>query len=166
MDKHYLSVLVENHTGVLARISSLFCQRGFNIDSLTVSATDNPEISRVTIVSSGDFASFQQIRRQTAKLVETKAIFPLNLRTSLLRELLLIKLRSNDEVLEKINELAHTYKAEILDVSVGSVVLELTGEPERVDCFLKSLSGLEVLEMCRTGVTAMERGEVSYLLDE
>ena len=92
MDKHYLSVLVANHAGVLARISSLFCQRGFNIDSLTVSATDNPEISRITIVTTGDEASFRQLRKQTEKLIETKALFPLNLRTSLLRELLLIKL--------------------------------------------------------------------------
>ena len=166
MEKHYLSVLVANHAGVLARISSLFCQRGFNIDSLTVSATDNPEISRVTIVTSGDEASFRQIRKQTAKLIETKALFPLNLRTSLLRELLLIKLRSNEEVRGKINELANVYKAKVIDVSVSSIVLELTGEPERVDEFLNSLSGIEILEMCRTGVTAMERGEVSYLIEE
>lgn len=166
MEKHYLSVLVANHAGVLARISSLFCQRGFNIDSLTVSATDNPEISRVTIVTSGDEASFRQIRKQTAKLIETKALFPLNLRTSLLRELLLIKLRSNDETIGKINELAKVYKAKVIDVSVSSIVLELTGEPERVDEFLNSLSGIEILEMCRTGVTAMERGEVSYLIEE
>ena len=166
MEKHYLSVLVANHAGVLARISSLFCQRGFNIDSLTVSATDNPEISRVTIVTSGDEASFRQIRKQTAKLIETKALFPLNLRTSLLRELLLIKLRSNDEIRCKINELANIYKAKVIDVSVSSIVLELTGEPERVDEFLNSLSGIEILEMCRTGVTAMERGEVSYLIEE
>lgn len=166
MEKHYLSVLVANHAGVLARISSLFCQRGFNIDSLTVSATDNPEISRVTIVTSGDEASFRQIRKQTAKLIETKALFPLNLRTSLLRELLLIKLRSNDEIRGKINELANVYKAKVIDVSVSSIVLELTGEPERVDEFLNSLSGIEILEMCRTGVTAMERGEVSYLIEE
>ena len=106
MEKHYLSVLVANHAGVLARISSLFCQRGFNIDSLTVSATDNPEISRITIVTTGDEASFRQVRKQTEKLIETKALFPLNLRTSLLRELLLIKLRSNQETRQKIEEIA------------------------------------------------------------
>lgn len=166
MQKKYLSVLVENHAGVLARVSSLFCQRGFNIESLTVSATDNPEISRITIVSSGDEASFRQIIKQTAKLIETRAIFPLNLRTSLLRELLMIKLRINEENRGRINEIAHAFKAETIDVSVGSIVLELTGEPERIDSFLNSLSGFEILEMCRTGVTAMERGEVSYLLED
>lgn len=166
MQKKYLSVLVENHAGVLARVSSLFCQRGFNIESLTVSATDNPEISRITIVSSGDEASFRQIIKQTAKLIETRAIFPLNLRTSLLRELLMIKLRINEENRGRINEIAHEFKAETIDVSVGSIVLELTGEPERIDSFLNSLSGFEILEMCRTGVTAMERGEVSYLLED
>jgi acetolactate synthase-1/3 small subunit len=84
----------------------------------------------------------------------------------LLRELLLIKLRSNEEVRGKINELANVYKAKVIDVSVSSIVLELTGEPERVDEFLNSLSGIEILEMCRTCVTAMERGEVSYLIEE
>lgn len=166
MQKKYLSVLVENHAGVLARVSSLFCQRGFNIESLTVSATDNPEISRITIVSSGDEASFRQIIKQTAKLIETRAIFPLNLRTSLLRELLMIKLRTNEENRGRINEIARAFKAETIDVSVGSIVLELTGEPERIDSFLSSLSEFEILEMCRTGVTAMERGEVSYLLED
>ena len=164
MEKHYLSVLVANHAGVLARISSLFCQRGFNIDSLTVSATDNPEISRITIVTTGDEASFRQVRKQTEKLIETKALFPLNLRTSLLRELLLIKLRSNQEARQKIEEIAEKYRATIIDVSVGCTVLELTGEPERVDDFLANLDWLEIVEMCRTGVTAMERGEVTYLL--
>lgn len=166
MQKKYLSVLVENHAGVLARVSSLFCQRGFNIDSLTVSATDNPEVSRITIVSSGDEGSFRQIIKQTAKLIETKAIFPLNLRTSLLRELLLIKLCSNEENRDRIKEVAERYQATTIDVSVGSIVLELTGEPERVDAFLNSLSDVKILEMCRTGVTAMERGEVSYLLED
>ena len=164
MEKHYLSLLVENNEGVLARISSLFCQRGFNIDSLTVSATDNPEISRITIVTTGDEASFRQIRKQTEKLVETKTLFPLNLRTSLLRELLLIKLRSNTEIINKIEKLAEKNGAVVIDVSVGCVVLELTGEPEKIDKFLSKLKDFEIIEMCRTGVTAMERGEATYSL--
>ncbi len=166
MQKKYLSVLVENNAGVLARVSSLFCQRGFNIDSLTVSATDNPNISRITVMTSGDESAFRQIKKQTAKLQETKAIFPLNLRTSLLRELLLIKLRTDKETLKTVSEIARYYKAETIDVSVGSVVLELTGEPEKIDAFLEATAQFEVLEMCRTGVTAMERGEVSYLIEE
>ena len=165
MEKHYLSVLVANHAGVLARISSLFCQRGFNIDSLTVSATDNPEISRITIVTMGDEASFRQIRKQTEKLIETKALFPLNLRTSLLRELLLIKLRSNNEVKDKIEEVAKKHGASVIDVSVGCIVLELTGEPDMIDAFLSKLKDFEIVEMCRTGVTAMERGEATYSLE-
>jgi len=164
MEKHYLSLLVENNEGVLARISSLFCQRGFNIDSLTVSATDNPEISRITIVTTGDESTFRQIRKQTEKLIETKAMFPLNLRTSLLRELLLIKLRSNTEIKKQIEELAEKNGAAVIDVSVGCMVLELTGEPEKIDKFLLKLKDFEIIEMCRTGVTAMERGEVTYLL--
>ena len=127
MEKHYLSVLVANHEGVLARISSLFCQRGFNIDSLTVSATDNPEISRITIVTTGDEASFRQVRMQTEKLIETKTLFPLNLRTSLLRELLLIKLRSNNEIKEKIA---------LLEEKLGGIEAELQLE-ENLSDYLK-----------------------------
>ena len=164
MEKKYISILVANHEGVLARLSSLFCQRGFNIDSLTVSATDNPEISRITIVTTGDESTFRQIRKQTEKLIETKAMFPLNLRTSLLRELLLIKLRSNTEIKKQIEELAEKNGAAVIDVSVGCMVLELTGEPEKIDKFLLKLKDFEIIEMCRTGVTAMERGEVTYLL--
>ena len=91
-------------------------------------------------------------------------MFPLNLRTSLLRELLLIKLRSNAEIKKQIEELAEKSGATVIDVSVGCMVLELTGEPEKIDKFLLKLKDFEIIEMCRTGVTAMERGEVTYLL--
>ncbi len=158
MEKKVLSVLVENHAGVLARVASLFNQRGFNIDSLTVSATDNPEVSRITIVAKGDEQSFDQIVKQTAKLIETKKIFTLNPSTSIKRELLLVKVAVDDKHIGALRETAGIFKAKIVDLSVGSMVMELTGEPDKIDGFLGVLSQYRILEMCRTGVTALERG--------
>ena len=159
MQKKVLSVLVDNHTGVLARVALLFCQRGFNIDGLTVSATNRPDTSRITIVASGDDENtYQQIIKQTGKLIETQEIFPLNPSESLFRELLLVKLRADESNRGAIREIAEIYKAKIVDLSVNSMVLELTGEPDKIDGFLAVLASYEILEMCRTGVTAIERG--------
>ena len=159
MAKKYLSVLVANHAGVLARVSSLFCQRGFNIDSLTVSATDDPTVSRITISTEGnDEDVFKQIKRQTAKLYETKAIYELDPAVSLLRELLLLKVRADANNRGELHEIATIYKAKTIDLSKESMVFELTGDPSKIDGFLKMFESYEILEMCRTGVTALERG--------
>ena len=159
MAKKYLSVLVDNHAGVLARVSSLFCQRGFNIDSLTVSATDDPTVSRITISTEGnDEDVFKQIKRQTAKLYETKAIYELDPAVSLLRELLLIKVRADKSNRGELHEIATIYKAKTIDLSKESMVFELTGDPSKIDGFLKMFESYEILEMCRTGVIALERG--------
>lgn len=157
-DKKVLSVLVENHAGVLARVASLFNQRGFNIDSLTVSATNNPEISRITIVARGGEQAFDQIIKQTGKLIETRQIFTLNPGNSLLRELLLVKISADESNIGAVREIAGIYKAKIVDLSLGSMVMELTGEPEKIDGFLDILSQYKIIEMCRTGITALERG--------
>ena len=127
MPREVLSILVDNHSGVLARVSSLFGRRGFNIDSLTVSATDDPEISRITIVVHDDVKVLEQIIKQTARLEETRAIFPLNTAHSLLRELLLVKVAADEANRTAIREIANIYKAKIIDLSIGSMVMELTG---------------------------------------
>lgn len=163
MPKKFLSVLVENNAGVLARVSSLFCRRGFNIDSLTVSATDDETVSRITITVNGDDATFNQIVRQTEKLCEVKAIFELESERSLLRELLLIKVEADERNRRTIKDIADIYKAKTVDLSPESMVMELTGEPSKIDGFLKIIEGeYKILEMCRTGVTALERGPVTY----
>lgn len=166
MDKQYLILLVENNAGVLTRVSSLFCQRGFNIDSLNVSATDNPKISRITIVSHGDDRKFRQIIRQTEKLVESKMIFSVEPSFSLLRELLLLKLEVvNDEQMKEAENLSEKYKAKIIDKSLGTAVIEFTGTPTEIDELLTDAKHFRIMEMCRTGVTALERGKVTYSLD-
>ena len=164
--QQYLILLVENNSGVLTRVSSLFCQRGFNIDSLNVSTTDNPNISRITIVSHGDDRKFRQIIGQTEKLIETKTIFAVEPSFSLLRELLLLKLDTSDGGLTKAAALAEEYGATIIDHTQGQVVLEYTGTPDEIDSLLADAKKLKISEMCRTGVTALERGKVSYTLEE
>lgn len=163
MKQKYLSVLVENNAGVLARVSALFCRRGFNIDSLTVSATDDETVSRITITVSGDDAAFKQIIRQTEKLCEVKAIFELEADSSLLRELLLIKVAADESNRRTIKDIADIYKAKTVDLSKESMVMELTGEPSKIDGFLAIIEGeYKILEMCRTGATALARGPVTY----
>ena len=156
--KEVLSVLVDNHSGVLARVASLFGRRGYNIDSLTVSATNDPHISRITIVVSGDEAVISQIISQNRKLVENRDIFALNENRSLLREILLVKLAAKESKSNDIREVADTYRAEIVDISVDHMIVELTGAPTKIDAFLEVIKEYDILEMCRTGITALERG--------
>ncbi len=162
MQKEVLSVLVDNNAGVLTRIASLFGRRGFNIDSLTVSATDDPKISRITIVVHDDAKVLEQIIKQTARLEETREIFALNAAQSLLRELLLVKVKADETNRSAIREVSDIYHAKIIDLSVESMVMELTGEPDKIDGFLDVLSSYQILEMCRTGITALERGNAHH----
>jgi len=159
MKKTYLSILVDNHEGVLARISSLFCQRGFNIDSLTVSATDDETLSRFTITTTGSEEEITQIVNQTKKLEEYEGILELNPNDSLIRELLLVKIAVDRTNRSELLELATIYKAKIIDVSQNSMVFELTGKPAKLDSYLENLSSYTIIEMCRTGATALQRGD-------
>lgn len=158
MNKQVVSLLVDNHSGVLMRVSSLFGRRGFNIESLTVSATNDPAISRITLVVQDDPAVLEQILLQTARLVETKQVFALNVSNSLLRELLLIKVKADASNRTELREISSIYKAKTIDLSPDSMVFELTGDPDKIDGFLKMLESFDILEMCRTGITALERG--------
>ncbi len=158
MNREVLSILVDNHSGVLTRITSLFGRRGFNIDSLTVSTTDNPAISRITIVVHDDETVLEQIIKQTQRLEETKDIFVLDGK-SLLRELLLVKVEASEQTRAAIREIAMVYHAKIIDLSRTSMVMELTGEPDKIDAFLNVLNPYRIIEMCRTGITALSRGD-------
>jgi len=166
MPKKVLSVLVDNHAGVLARISSLFGRRGFNIDSLSVAATDNPALSRITIVTEGDDAALDQIMKQSAKLLETRAVFLVEPAAGVLRELLLVKTAADETTRAALREIALIYKAKIIDLSPGSMIFELTGEPEKIDAYLEMLRDYPILELCRTGITALGRGAPGYSLKE
>ncbi len=160
-NKEVFSILVDNHSGVLARVASLFSRRGFNIDSLTVSATNDPKISRITVVAEGDKDELEQIVLQTAKLIETRQICTLPPENSIQRELLLVKIAADETNRSVIREAAEIYKASIVDLSTDSMVVELTGKPSKIDGFLAVVSKYNILEMCRTGVTALQRGSAT-----
>ena len=156
--RHVISLLVDNQNGVLARVASLFCRRGFNIDSLTVSATNDPKISRITVTLNGDEQALSQLVLQTERLEVTRQIFELDLDKSLQRELLLLKVACTSQNRAELREIASVYKAKIIDLSPDSMVFELTGKPDKIDAFLTMFDGYEILELCRTGGTALERG--------
>ena len=161
MKKQCMVILVENNSGVLARVSSLFMQRGFNIDSLTVSSTENPKISRITVMTTGDQKNFSQIIKQTGKLVETKMIFSVEPSFSLVRELLLVKF-STDNGVDELKDIIERFGSTVIDIANGCFVVELSASSQKIDDFLEATKNFEMIEMCRSGAIAMERGIVDY----
>ena len=159
VQRKVVSLLVDNQSGVLARVSSLFCRRGFNIDSLTVSATNDPTVSRITItVLANNERELEQLLLQTERLEVTRQVFVLDEAKTLQRELLLLKVAATVANRAELREIASIYKAKIIDLSPDSMVFELTGKPQKIDAFLLMFEGYTILEQCRTGVTALERG--------
>ena len=156
--RRVISLLVDNQSGVLARVSNLFCRRGFNIDSLTVSATNDPTVSRITVTVSGTEKELNQLILQTERLEVTRQVFVLDSENALERELLLLKVRADVHSRTELREIGSIYKAKIIDLSPDSMVFELIGKPEKIDAFLKMFADSDILEQCRTGVTALERG--------
>lgn len=156
--RRVISLLVDNQSGVLARVSSLFCRRGFNIDSLTVSATNDPAVSRITVTITSSERELQQLILQTERLEVTRQVFVLDGDRALERELLLLKVEADVSNRGELKEIASIYKAKIIDLSPDSMVFELIGKPEKLDAFLKMFADYTILEQCRTGVTALERG--------
>lgn len=156
--KEVISILVDNQANVLTRVSSLFGRRGFNIDSLTVSATNDPAFSRITIVFYGTEQSLHQILTQTAKLEVVKKIFLLESGDSIYRELLLAKIRADKSTRSAIKEIVEIYRGKIVDLSKNSLIIELTGASEKIDGFMDMLSCYDIVEVCRTGITGISRG--------
>ncbi len=165
MKKQCMVLLVENNAGVLARVSSLFMQRGFNIDSLTVSSTENPRISRITIMTTGNQKNLNQIMKQTAKLVETKMIFSVEPTFSLIQELLLVKFAVDNDDAQMLKKIIADFGADAVDMTSGCLVARLAASSQAIDEFLDAISGFKMLEMCRSGAIAMERGDVTYDLN-
>ena len=158
MERYVLIIIADNRANVLARIAALFARRRFNIDTITASGTSNPEISRITIVTRGDEDILNQVIAQTQKLQDVREVFVLEQGSSVMRELLLIKIIVPANCRSELKDIADIYKAKIVDLSVDSMILELTGKSEKIDGFLNVLAPYEIVEMCRTGITGMERG--------
>ena len=160
MDRFVLSVLVENKGGVLSRVSGLFSRRGYNIDSLTVCETHNPNQSRMTIVVRGDEYILEQIQKQLAKLQEVISIKKAERATSVQREMALVKVKAEANTRGTIIETCDIYKARIVDVGLESVIIEITGSEEKIESLLRLLQPYGILEYVRTGLNCMDRGSI------
>ena len=158
MQKYIVSVLVKNHAGVLARVASLFGRRAFNIDSLTVSATTDPSVSRMSIIVAGDEKILEQVMKQVSKLYEVLWVEQLWEEDSYCKELVFVKLSTPDGLSrDAIREVAEVYNANVVETVGNAMIVELTEVPSRIDAFLDVISNFDVIEMCRSGVTAMIR---------
>ena len=153
-----LSLLVDNTSGVLSRVSGLFSRRGYNIDSVTVGETENPAYSRMTVAVSGDEASLIQIKKQLNKLEDVVDIVELEPGKSVCRELVLVKVKANPSERKDIISVADIFRAKIVDVEEDCLIIELTGTQNKLEAFLNLLKDYEILELARTGITGLSRG--------
>ena len=158
MSRHTLSVLVENKPGVLARIAGLFSRRGFNIDSLAVGPTEHPEISRMTIVVNVEESPLEQVTKQLNKLIEVIKIVELDGPASVTRELLLVKVRADAETRGQVLETVQLFRAKVVDVATDAVTVEVTGNADKLEAFLRVLEPFGVRELVQSGMVAIGRG--------
>lgn len=168
MHKKVFQLLVDNTSGVLSRISGLFSRRGYNIESITAGVTADPEITRITIVALGDDEILDQIEKQVAKLVDVRDIKELKPESSVYRELALIKVKATAEQRQGVISVVDIFRAKVVDVCSESLTIELTGNQDKIEAFLKLLNGYEILELARTGIAGLGRGvdNVVYLENE
>ncbi len=158
MKKRVLSLLVVNSSGVLSRVSGMFSRRGYNIDSLTVGVTEDPKYSRMTVVVSGDDRTLDQIEKQLYKLEDVIQVTELKDGESVCRELVLVKVKADKDEKQQIIAVADVFRAKIVDVAVDSLMIELTGNINKVEAFLGLLDGFEIQAIVRTGLTGLLRG--------
>lgn len=158
INRYILSVLVENHSGVLSKISGLFSRRGYNIHSLTVGVTEDPNISRMTIVVTGCEQILEQINKQLNKLIDVIKITTLDSVEAVYRELALIKVTMNQSNQSIITETVNIFRGNIVDMDVKSMTVEITGDEEKVTAFIDLMKPHGIKEIVRTGLTALERG--------
>ena len=159
MGHHTLSALVENRPGVLSRVANLFRRRSFNIDSLTVGRTHDTETSRMTLVMEGSPEEAERLEKNLYKLINVVHVEHMNDKPCLLRDLALIKVAATRATRREVNELAEMYRARVVDVSSDSMILEITGDESKIESFTELLRPHGIVEMVRTGVVAMGRGE-------
>jgi acetolactate synthase-1/3 small subunit len=157
--QHVVSVLVENRAGTLSRVSGLFSRRGFNIDSLTVGETEDASVSRMTIAVTGADSVLEQIVKQLGKLVDVIAIRELESGSCLRREILLVKIGVDEKTRPAVIEIAGIFRSRVVDVSPATITVEATGDREKLDGLLLLLRPYGILELARTGLVALERGQ-------
>ena len=156
--KHTIAVIVENKSGVLTRIAGLFSRRSFNIDSLSVGATDNPDYSRMTITVHGDRDVLEQVIKQLSKLINVIRVSEMEAGESIERELAIIKVNADKESRSEIMQIVNIFRAKIIDVSHRSMIIEVTGDEEKIDAIMQLLRQFGIKEIARTGKVSMVRG--------
>lgn len=156
--RHIISALVYNRPGVLARIATLFAARGYNIDSLAVGETEDPKISRMTIVVRGDEKILEQVEKQLNKIIDVIKVYEFSKTEHIERDLILIKVNATSKTRAEIIEITEIFRAKIVDVSHQNLVLEITGDEDKIKAFIDLLKPYGIKELVRTGVIAIARG--------
>ena len=163
MNKFVIAVYVENRFGVLTRVTSMFTRRGFNIDALTVGETESPAYSRITITMSGDGYARDQMINQLRKLFSVKKVELLEPEQSFTRELMLIKVKNSGQTRQDVLAAVDIFRSKIIDYSADALCIEITGDPTKIDAFVEIMKPYGIIELCRTGIVALERGSGSLM---
>lgn len=158
MRRMVLSILVDNTSGVLSRIAGLFSRRGYNIDSISSGVTQDPKVSRITVAVTGEELILEQIEKQLEKLEDVREIIELKENDSVCRELVLVKVLADQTERQSIISIANVFRANVVDVGLDSLMIELTGNQHKLDAFIKLLDGHVIKELVRTGLTGLSRG--------
>ena len=156
--RHTISILVENKFGVLARVAGLFSGRGFNIETLNVAPTKDPEFSRITVIVNGDDRTLEQLTRHVEKLVNVIKVDDFQVHEDLERELVMIKIKVDSRTRSEAIQIVDVFRAKIIDVQQNSLVVETTGNQRKVEAFIELMQKFGILDMTRSGVVAMKRG--------
>ena len=165
-NKFVIAVYVDNKFGVLTRVTSMFTRRGFNIDALTVGETESPDYSRITICLSGDGYAREQLINQLRKLYNVKKVEVIEEGSAIKRELALIKIKNNSQTRADVLSAVEVYRAKVIDFTATEMCIEITGDPTKINAFIEYMLPYGILEMCRTGIVALERGEGTLLSKE
>ncbi|MEY3107350.1 MAG: hypothetical protein RIT35_1528 [Pseudomonadota bacterium] len=157
--KHIISILMENESGALSRVAGLFSARGYNIESLTVAPTEDPSLSRMTLVTSGSEEIIEQITKQLNKLIDVVKLVDLAESFHIERELMMVKIKTTIENRDEIRSMANIFRGKIIDVTPSTYIIEMTGPSEKLDAFIAAIDPDSIIEAVRSGATGISRGE-------
>ncbi len=157
--RHIISILMENESGALSRVAGLFSARGYNIESLTVAPTEDPSLSRMTLVTRGSDQIIEQITKQLNKLIDVVKLIDLAESAHIERELMLVKVKTTEANREEIRSMTDIFRGRILDITPVTYVIEMTGPSEKLDAFIAAVDPESIIEVVRSGATGISRGE-------
>ena len=157
--KHIISILMENESGALSRVAGLFSARGYNIESLTVAPTEDPSLSRMTLVTSGSEEIIEQITKQLNKLIDVVKLVDLAESFHIERELMMVKIKTTLETRDEIRSMANIFRGKIIDVTPSTYIIEMTGPSEKLDAFIAAINPASIIEAVRSGAIGISRGE-------